>query len=64
MYLHEMEADKPKTALPEDVAKSEARAKSHPSLRPIKTNVSAGTPTVKMFRASVVDFDFDVYYDC
>ena len=34
MYLHGMEAGKPKPALPEDVAKLEARAKSNPSLRP------------------------------
>ena len=34
MYLHELEGGKPKPALPEDVAKLEARAKSNPSLRP------------------------------
>ena len=34
MYLHEMEGGKPKPALPEDVARLEARAKSNPSLRP------------------------------
>ena len=69
MYLHEMEAGKPKPALPEDVAKLEARAKSNPSLRPpsklpVKPTSPAGTPTVKMFRASLGEFDFDVYCDC
>ena len=37
MYLHEMEAGKPKPALPEDVAKLEARAKSNPSPTTLKT---------------------------
>ena len=53
MYLHEMEAGKPKPALPGDVAKLEARAKSNPSLRPpskppVKPASPAGVPTVKM----------------
>ena len=53
MYLHEMEAGKPKPALPEDVARLEARAKVNPALRPPskpppKATSPAGTPTVKM----------------
>ena len=64
-----MEAGKPKPALPEDVAKLEARAKSNPSLRPpskppVKPASPAGVPTVRMFRVSSGEFDFDVYYDC
>ena len=69
MYLHEMEAGKPKPALPEDVAKLEAWAKSNPSLRhpskpPVNPASPAGIPTVRMFRVSSGEFDFDVYYDC
>ena len=69
MYLHEMEAGKPKPALPEDVAKLEARAKSNPSLRPPsrpppKSPSPAGVPIVKMFRVSSGEFDFEVYDDC
>ena len=69
MYLHEMEAGKPKPALPEDVAKLEARAKSNPSLRPPskpppKSPSPAGVLVVKMFRVSSGEFDFEVYYDC
>ena len=69
MYLHEMEAGKPKPALPEDVAKLEARAKSNPSLRPpskppAKAASPAGIPTVKMLRTPVGEFDFSIYYDC
>ena len=65
MYLHEMEAGKPKPALPEDVAKLEARAKSNPFLRPpskppAKTPSPAGIPTVKMLRTLVGGFDFAV----
>ena len=59
MYLHEMEGGKPKPALPEDVAKLEARAKSNPSLRPPskpppKTAPPApGIPIVKMLHVPV-----------
>ena len=59
---------KPKPALPEDVAKLEARAKSNPSLRPpskppTKAVSPAGIPTVKMLRTPVGEFDFSIYYD-
>ena len=69
MYLHEMENGKPKQALPEDVAKLEARAKSNPSLRqpskpPPKSPSPTGIPVVKMFKVSPGEFDLDVYYDC
>ena len=73
MYLHEMEAGKPKPALPEDVAKLEARAKSNPSLRPPskpppKSSPPApGTPIVKMLHVPVgpvSSLDFAIYYDC
>ena len=69
MYLHEMENGKPKPALPEDVAKLEARAKSNPSLRPPskpppKSPSPTGIPVVKMLRVQPGEFDFDVYYDC
>ena len=69
MYLHEMEAGKPKPGLPEDVAKLEARAKSNPSLRPPskpppKSPSPAGIPVVKMLRIPIGSFDFAVYYDC
>ena len=70
MYLHEMEAGKPKPALPEDVAKMEARAKSNPSLRPPSkpppkaSSPVAGVPVVKMLKIPAGSFDFAVYYDC
>ena len=73
MYLHEMEGGKPKPALPEDVAKLEARAKSNPSLRPPskpppKSSPSTpGIPIVKMLhvpRGPVSSFDFTMFYDC
>ena len=67
MYLHEMEAGKP--ALPEDVARLEARAKVNLALRPPskpppKATSPAGTPIVKMLRVPVGNHDNNVYYDC
>ena len=73
MYLHEMEAGKPKPALPEDVAKLEARAKSNPSLRPPSkpppksSPPTPGIPIVKMLHVPVGpvnSFDFTIFYDC
>ena len=69
MYLHEMEAGKPKPALPEDVAKLEARAKVNLLLRPSskpppKATSPVGTPTVKILRIPVGEFDFSIYYNC
>ena len=65
-----MEAGKPKPALPEDVAKLEARAKSNPSLRPPSkpppkaSSPVTGMPVVTMLRIPIGNFDFAVYYDC
>ena len=73
MYLHELENGKPKPALPEDVAKLEARAKSNPSLRPPSKpppkspSTATGIPIVKMLMVPVgpvSSFDFAIYYDC
>ena len=73
MYLHEMEAGKPKPALPEDVAKLEARAKSNPLLRPPSkpppksSPAVPGAPIVKMLHVPVGpvnSFDFAIFYDC
>ena len=73
MYLHEMESGKPKPALPEDVAKLEARAKSNPSLRPPskpppKSSPSTpGVPVVRMLyvpAGPVNSFEFAIFYDC
>ena len=70
MYLHEMEGGKPKPALPEDVAKLEARAKFNPSLRPPskpppKSSPPApGIPIVKMLHVPtgpVGSFDFAIF---
>ena len=47
MYLREMEAGKPKSALREDVAKLEARAKSNPSLRPPSKPPPKSSPPVR-----------------
>ena len=63
-----MEGGKPKPALPEDVARLEARAKVNPSLRlpskpPAKAASPAGTRTVKMLQIGDF-FDFSVNYDC
>ena len=73
MYLHDMEAGKPKPALPEDVAKLEARAKSNPSLRPPSkpppksSPPATGIPVIKMLHVPVglmSSFDFTLFYDC
>ena len=73
MYLHEMEAGKPKPALPEDVAKLEARAKSNPLLRPPSkpppksSPQTPGIPIVKMLHVPVGpvnSFDFAIFFDC
>ena len=73
MYLHEMEGGKPKPALPEDVAKLEARAKSNPSLRPPSkpppksSPPTPGVPIVKMLHVPVGpvgSFDFAIFHDC
>ena len=70
MYLHEMEAGKPKPALAEDVAKLEARAKSNPSLRPPpkpppKITISGRSASGKDVKCPDREFDFAVYYyDC
>ena len=73
MYLHELEAGKPKPALPEDVARLEARAKSNPSLRPPSKpppkspSPATGTPIVKMLMVPVgpvSSFDFAIFCDC
>ena len=73
MYLHEMEGGKPKPALPEDVARLEARAKSNPSLRPPSkpppkaTSPTPGIPVVKMLHVPaglVSSLDFTLFYDC
>ena len=68
-YLHETEGGKPKAALPDDVAKLEARAKVNPALRPpskppTKVNTPVTNPTAKMLRFPVGEFDFSIYYDC
>ena len=73
MYLHELEGGKPKPALPEDVAKLEARAKSNPSLRPPSrpppksSPPTPGIPIVKMLHVPVgpvSSLDFAIFYDC
>ena len=73
MYLHELEGGKPKPALPEDVAKLEARAKSNPSLRPPSkpppksSPATPGVPVVKMLHVPVgpvSSLDFAIFYDC
>ena len=69
LYLHEMEGGRPKPALPEDVAKLEARAKANPALRPpskppVKATVPTSTPIAKMRYVQDQDFDFSIYYDC
>ena len=69
MYLHEMEAGKPKPALPKDVAKLEARAKSNPCLRPPskpppKASSPIGVPEMKMLKVQTGSFDFDIYHEC
>ena len=66
--VFEMEAGKPKSALPEDVAKLEARAEVNPALRPpsrppSKATSPAGTPMVKMLRVPEGKCDIPAYYD-
>ena len=66
MYSHEMEGGKPKPALPEDVAKLEARAKSNPSLRPPSKPESSWSTYSKDVACSgrSCSFDFAIFHDC
>ena len=72
MYLHDFEGGKPKPALPENVAKLEARAKSNPSLRPPSrpppksSSPTPGIPIVKMLHVPVgpvSSLDLTIFYD-
>ena len=70
MYLQEMENGRPKPALPEDVARLEARAKTNPALRP-PSKAPDKAPTIpqanavaKALRHEGPKFDFDLFYDC
>ena len=63
-----MEGGKPKPALPEDVARLEARAKVNPALRPpSKPPAKATAPVSSIARMVWVrdgKIDFSIYYDC